>query len=257
MWRKRNPLPVRIALPTGDYLVNGHPAAVHAGRETRVVLPMGALGSRGFAALQVSRLEVSTGTGLCLSDRVDNLRPGLDLQLAVTQPFKGWLAGVMIDYSVRSYVIEGLGPQVNPAAFTVGVRLGRELMIGGPLAFRPSLGYRFGYVPGIAFDCFEGGATYSCGDPAETGGSEVDARIYAVGRAHIPFLELAIDWRRAGRTTAAGLGVKVAVEEAIGTVPTPATATVLGDEINIRYETSDPRWTATGFRMLANFSFAF
>ena len=72
--RKRNALPIRIALPAGDYLVNGHPVTVSAGRDSRLVLPMSALGSRGFAALQVSRLELSTGTGLFLSDRVDNLR---------------------------------------------------------------------------------------------------------------------------------------------------------------------------------------
>ncbi len=256
-WRKRNALPVRIALPAGDYLVNGHPISVHAGRDARLVLPMNALGSRGFAALQVSRLEVSTGTGLFLSNRVENLRPGLDLQLAVTQPIKGWLVGAIVDYSVRSYVVEGIGPRVNPSAFTVGARVGRELMIGGPLAFRPSIGYRYGYVPGIAFDCFEAGGTYTCADPRETGRQEVDAQVYAVGRAHIPFVELAVDWRRAGRTTATGLGVKVAVEEALGTVPTPATATVLSDGAEIRYETADPRWSATGFRMLANFSFAF
>jgi hypothetical protein len=256
--RKRNALPVRIALPAGDYLVNGHRATVNAGRDTRLVLPMNALGSRGFAALQVSRLELSTGTGLFLSDRVDNLRPGLDIQLAVTQPIRGWLVGAMVDYSVRSYVVDGIGPRVNPSAFTVGARVGRELMIGGPLAFRPSVGYRFGYVPGIPFDCFEGtGPTYSCADPRETGRKEVDAQVYAVGRAHIPFVELAVDWRRAGRTTAAGLGVKIAIEEALGTVPTPAQATVLSDGTNIRYETTAPRWSATGFRMLTNFSFAF
>jgi hypothetical protein len=256
-WRKRNALPARIALPAGEYTVNGHAIKVKAGRENRLVLPMNALGSRGFAALQVSRLEVSTGTGLFLSDRVGNLRPGLDIQLAATQPLKGWLLGAMVDYSVRSYVVEGVGPHINPTTFTVGVRVGKELMIGGPLAFRPSVGYRFGYVPGIEFDCFESAGVYECYDPRETGLREVDAQVYAVGRAHIPFAELAVDWRRAGRTTAAGLGVKIAVEEALGTVPTPATATVLSDGTSIRYQTNDPRWSATGFRMLANFSFAF
>ncbi len=256
-WRQRNALPARIALPAGDYLVNGHAVTVKAGKEARVVLPMSAVGSKGFAALQVSRVEFSVGTGMMMSGRVDNLRPSLDVQVAVTQPIKRWLIGAMVDYSVRSYVVDGIGPRVNPTAFTVGARVGQELMIGGPLAFRPSIGYRYGYVPGIAMDCFERAGTYECRDPRDTGNAEVDARVYAVGRAHIPFIELAVDWRRAGRTTAAGLGVKVTVEEALGNVPTPASATVLSDGSAIDYTTDDPRWSATGYRMLANFSFAF
>ena len=165
------------------------------------------------------------------------------------------LAGVVVDYSVRSYPVEGFGQVRHPAAWTLGARLGKELMVSGPLALRPMLGYRYGYLPGIPFECLEG-ATVNCTPPG-TLAQEPDVLVYAVGRAHIPFVELSVDWRRAGRTTATGLGVRLVVDHAFGVVKSPTTAEIKGSEGTIEYTTNEPRWSTTGFRMMANFSHAF
>ncbi|MCP4810432.1 MAG: tetratricopeptide repeat protein [Proteobacteria bacterium] len=257
-WTKPQVLPIRIALPAGEYLVQGERVLLEPGLgvETALDLSMGSLGESGFAALQVTRAEVSTGVGLYLGDRTAPLGPSLEVQLGVTQPIKGILAGVVVDYSLRSYNVDGFGAVRHPATYTLGVRLGKELMVSGPLAVRPGLGYRYGYLPGIPFECIDEASGVACAPPDELD-RDPDIMVYAVGRAHIPFAELSVDWRRAGRTTATGLGVRVVVDQAFGFVPSPGTATVSGDGTTIEYTTADPAWTSTAIRMMANFSHAF
>ena len=256
-WTHPQPLPLRVALPAGEYKVQGETVVIAPSEETVLQLPLNSLGSKGFAALQVSRLEVSTGVGMMTSQRATNLMPSWETQVGVSQPVSGWLVGATFDYSVRSYFVEGWGPIAQRNAMAVGVRFGKELMVGGPLALRPSVGYRYGYVPGIPFEC---GASPTVGYrclPPQASDAEVDLMVYAVGRAHIPYGELSIDWRRAGRTTATGVGVRVSVEHARGSVNETGTARVHGTSDTIDYTADGLAWTANGFRMLANFSHAF
>ncbi len=255
-WTHPHPLPLRVALPAGEYKVQGETVVVTPGGETVLELPLNALGSKGFAALQVSRVEFSSGVGVLSSPRTTNLMPSWETQVGISQPVKGWLLGVTFDYSVRSYVVDGWGPIAQHNAMGLGVRFGRELMVAGPLAVRPSLGYRFGYVPGIPFECSSAGDSYRC-LPPDSGSADPDVLVYAVGRAHVPYAELSMDWRRAGRTTATGVGVRVAVDHARGTVPETGSAEVHGTETTIEYTADGLTWTANGFRMLANFSHAF
>jgi len=255
-WTKPQPLPVRAALPAGDYLIQGYSVTVEPGlKETTLDLPMSALGSTGFAALQVTRAEVGLGAGLYIGERTEGLGPSMEMQIGVTQPLKGMLAGLVLDYSLRSYSVEGFGPVRHPATWTLGARVGKELMVSGPLAVRPMVGYRYGYLPGVPFECVEG-AQVSCTPPG-TLQVEPDVLVYAVGRAHIPFVEVSVDWRRAGRTTATGLGVRLVVDQAFGAVESPAEAQIQESGDTIEYTTDDPGWTTTGFRMMANFSHAF
>ena len=256
-WTKPQPLPLRAALPAGEYLVQGHAVSVGTGLdETTLELPMSSLGESGFAALQVTRAEVAMGAGLWLGQRTEGLGSSLDAQVGVTQPVKGMLAGLVLDYSVRSYSVEGYGSVRHPATWTLGARVGKELMVSGPLAVRPMVGYRYGYLPGVPFECQESATGAICVPPG-TLSSEPDVLVYAVGRAHIPFAELSVDWRRAGRTTATGLGVRVIVDQAFGRVKSPAEAEIQGSDGVIEYTTTEPGWTTTGLRMMANFSHAF
>ena len=255
-WTKPQPLPVRVALPAGEYLIQGYAVSIQPGLDESVLaLPMSALGESGFAALQVTRAEVAMGVGLYVGERTEGLGPSMETQVGVTQPVQGFLAGVVLDYSVRSYSVDGFGQVRHPSTWTLGARVGKELMISGPLSVRPMLGYRYGYLPGVPFECVEGN-TVVCTAPG-TLDAEPDVLVYAVGRAHIPFAELSVDWRRAGRTTATGLGVRLVVDQAFGSVKSPAEAEIQGSEGTIEYTTDEPGWTTTGFRMMANFSHAF
>ncbi|MFZ5475515.1 MAG: hypothetical protein ACOZNI_01965 [Myxococcota bacterium] len=254
--RERTVLPARVALPAGDYLVNGAPVTVAAGETATLSLAMSQLGARGLAALQVTRVEVSAGLGVLFGDRVDNLHPGAVGELSLTQPVGPLLVGLVGAYDLRSYSAGGATELTSPYGWSAGVRVGRELVVGGPLAVRPSVGARYARVPGIALSCVGEPGDIRCGDPASVDG---DLEIYAVGRAVVPFGELSVEYREAGRTTALGAGVKAVVEQAIGDVPDPGEAVLFDDPDGARftYTTAPPTWTATGVRLLANLSIAF
>ena len=263
-WSNSTLLPARIALPNGGYLINGHEVRVMADNEMQVDLPMGSIGSAGFAALQVSRVELSTGTSVLLSDRGRNLRPSFEMQLAVTQPIGRWLVGATIDWSMRGFSVAGTNTSSAPYAINSGIRLGREVMIGGPLAVQPSFGYRLGSLPGIELACTavtddELAGPYSCREPDANEPAEV--HVYEIATTHAIYSELSVSYRRAGRTTASGVGIKLIGEYFFGGIPESGEATFTKSDDEIEYSLSDPEIDSgvSGFnlRMLASFSYAF
>ncbi len=247
-------LPARLSLPAGDYLVNGVPVTVPAGGTGTVKLEMRQLGARGLAALQVTRLEIAAGTSVLFGERVDNLDSGGAFELALTVPAGPVLLGAVGTWDLRSYRAAGSETVTDLSTWSGGVRVGRELALGGPLGVRPSIGVRYGLVPGIALGCQESASQLTCApdDPAE------EVRIYALGRAVTPFAELSLEYREAGRTTALGVGVKVVAEQHVGTIANPGEA-VLHDapDTTLPYVAEPATWTATGVRLLANLSLAF
>ncbi len=247
-------LPVRVSLPAGDYLVNGVPVNVTPGGTSPVKLELRQLGARGLAALQVTRLEIAGGTSVLFGDRVANLDTGGAFDLALTLPAGPVLIGLVGVWDVRSYRAAGSETVTDLGAYGGGVRVGRELALGGPLSVRPSVGARYGLVPGIALGCDEADGALTCVPDAD----DPDVALFATGRAITPFVELALEFREAGRTTALGVGVKVVAEQHVGTVPTPGDA-ALADTASttLPYTATPSTWTATGVRLLATLSLAF
>lgn len=254
--RERTPLPARVALPGGDYLVNGQVVTVVPGGTTDLRLAMDQLGARGIAALQVTRLEVAAGMSVLFGERVANLHPGGVGELALTQPVGPLLIGVLGQYDLRGYTAAQGQDASSPYAWSAGARVGTELILGGPLAVRPSMGVRYGMVPGIAFACTGDVGSLACVPP---GDGEPDLSVYAVGRAVTPFVELSVEYREAGRTTALGTGVKAVVEQNLGTVDPSAGALVFDDPDGtpLQWDATPTTWSATGVRLLANLSIAF
>ncbi|MDP2310599.1 MAG: hypothetical protein Q8P18_31560 [Pseudomonadota bacterium] len=262
--REPTPLPMRLALPEGEYLLNGVKLVIRPDTTSTLDLQMKQLGARGLAALQVTRLEVGTGTTVLFGDRVANIRTGGAFELSLTQPVGPLLIGAVGTFDLRSYAAGGNTSATDLHAWSGGLRVGRELAMGGPLALRPSVGMRYGLVPGIGFACDEADGALACvpiGD-APAGDASPEVEIYAVGRAFTPFVELSLEYREAGRTTALGVGVKAVVEQHVGTVASPGDA-VLFDApdapaaSSLSYVAAPNTWTATGIRLLANVSFAF
>ena len=255
-------LPQSVLLPVGNHVVNALPVEVRANRETTLQLTMSSLGATGISALQVSRIELSTGTGMVASSRTPNLRPSLEVQFSISQPIGSWIVGTQLDYSVRSFSVEGEGLVQDPLAYTVGARVGREILLGGPLSFRPSLGYRYGFLPGVELSCessdpndsFSG--PYTCRDPEASDG-DPDLRVYAIARTHLPFAELALDYRQSGRASAMGLGVKVIGEAVLGSILDRDHATIEATDERVQYTAQGTQLRGVSIRMLANFSFAF
>jgi hypothetical protein len=247
-------LPARVWLPAGTWQVNGQEAVVEPGTTARLDLPLSALGTRGLARLQVVRLEFSTGFGVWFGDRVSNLHPGLETQVALTVPVRRALVGLTADHSFRSYDVASWGMDSSPHAWAVGARVGFEAFGGGALALRPSVGYRYGWLPGVAFACQENGGGLTCAPPS---GAAFDATLYTVAPVHVPTVEISADWREGGRITALGIGVRVAVDQAFGRAPAEMEVewwdgTSPPGPVQIRQGT----FRATGVRILADLSFA-
>ena len=248
------PLPTRIGVPAGDYLLNGVAVTVPAGGTAPVALQMRQLGAQGMAALQRVRLEVGGGVSVLFGERVSNLRPGGAFDLSLTIPVGPLLIGAVGAFDLRSYHAAGAATTLDPRTFAGGVRVGRELALSGPLTLRPSLGVRYGLVPGIGFGCDETDDVLACTPAVD--GAEVE--IYALGTAVTPFLELAAEYREAGRTTAVGVGVKIIVEEHVGAVASPGEAALYDNpDATLPYTATPATWTATGVRLLADLSIAF
>lgn len=252
--KEQTTLPVEVWLPAGPWRVNGREVALEVGAPARLDLPMNALGSRGLASLQVLRLEVSGGFGVLFGQRVQHLLPAAETQIALTQPIGRALVGLTVDRSFRSYEIEDHGTAGSPWGWTGGVRLGTELFLDGPLAVRPFVGYRTGWLPGIGFDCVEGGdGVLACApDGPATEHLVVPAWV------HVPSAEVAVDWREGGRITALGVGVRAGVDGVFGSVPETLEAASVEDPDHLRPVTVTGRsFSAVGVRFMANVSFAF
>ncbi len=238
-WRGKTALPVRIGLPVGSYLVNGQPVTLTAGGEHTLPLPMSALGSRALTALQVTRLEIAGGASALLGAQTSNLLPSLQLQLSLTQPIGPVLLGVLVEGGQASYIGERNILQ-DSSAWAAGVRLGYELQLASALSVRPSLLGRYSVTPGISLTCSGDPFAPVCGP-----GSAGDR--FATGTAWHGGLELSVEHREAGRTTALGTGVKLAADRAFGSIPASGEG----------WDAVDPSWSAFGLRLLANLSLAF
>ena len=251
--REPTDLPTTVWLPEGDYLINGHSIHVNVGAASQVAMELKELGSEGLAALQVSRLEISLGIAVPFGADVANLRAGGAAELAFTQPLGPLLIGLLGSWDARSYA-GGRGETVfDPLAGDLGLRVGRELVLGGPLAVRPSLGVRYGTTPGIPLSCTD------TADGAITCSRAATDPVYAVyvpGRTVSPFAELVVEFREAGRSTALGIGVKAAVAQAFGVTPIAGDAT-LDDGSTLSYVGDGSPWSATVIRLYTNIDLAF
>jgi len=247
-------LPLAIWLPAGVYLINGHEVEVRPGNEATLQLPISSLGSKGMAALQVMRLELGGGFGVLLGQRVSNMHPSIEAHLSFTQPIGRMLLGLTFDKSFRSYEVEGYEPSRDFASFGGGLRLGTEVLLGGPLAFRPFLGYRYGLLPGIAFDCRDAQGGLSCQPDLDESG--VTDRFYGTARTHVASLDLGVDFREGGRTNALGVGVRIGIDQAFGSVSSASRAAYPGVEDPIDISIEDGAFSATGIRILTNISIA-
>lgn len=249
--REPTRLPVRVALPAGEYLVNGAAVRVEAGGSAILALQLNQLGEKGLAALQVTRLDVAAGMSVLLGDRVSNLHPGGAFELALTQPVGPILVAGLLTYDVRTYSAVGAGEMFDPWSLGGGFRVARELVVGGPLAIRPGIGARYALLPGIQLDCAD--SSLECGEPGST---EPVLRVYTVGRAIVPFAELDVQFREAGRSTAFGIGVRAVGEYWAGWIP-EGEATLPGGTEAFGYTSTPSAFSAGGIRLLANVSIAF
>ena len=180
---------------------------------------MRAIGSRGLAALQVTRLELAMGGRALFGDAAAALLPEPMAQLSLTQPVGPVLLGVLAEVCPTRYIDAQNRIITGEPAWALGGRLGRELYLAGAISIRPSILVRRSALSGL----YSGAGHLQQSDSVTT----------ALGG------ELSMEYREAGRTTALGTGIKLSADRAWG-----------------RLEDDEP-YALTGLRMLTNLSLAF
>ena len=250
--RDRTPLPVRMGLPAGPYLVNGVAVTVPVGGDATAALPLKAVGARGLAGLQVARLELSVGVGALTGVDVSNLYPAALATAAWTQPIGPLLIGATVGGGPQSFTRADHAVETW-TAWSVGGRVGTEAVLGGPLSLRPSATLRAAAVPGVSLACTTAADGWDCG--GEPPPELPIHRIYTTGMAVVPGAEVLLEAREAGRTTAIGTGVKVAIDGYLGSVPASGEAD--DGEQTWAWSARERRWSALGLSMAANIAIAF
>jgi hypothetical protein len=247
-------LPVRVGVPVGDYLVNGEAATVGAGEEVIVTLPLHAMGSRGMAAVQVARIEIAAGVSAPYSTRAENALPSPEVEIGITEPLGSVTAGIAVAVLAATYRADGSVTQTT-AGGSIAARVGRDLVLQGPVSLRPAFVARAGWMPGIPYLCDGSGEAWAC-SPASEAPPELSNTVYATARMVGIGGEVLFEYREAGRTTSLGTGVRLGIEQAWGTVPSQSEA-VLPDESTIAWTAIDRTVEITAFRMLGQVAIVF
>lgn len=243
-------LPVRLGLPIGTYRINGHDVEVAPGKPVELVLGPAELST---GVTQLARAEIGVGVGTWFGGDVEGLLPAVETQLALSQPVGPLVVGVMVDWSPRALADRAGALVWRPQGLAGGVRVGVEAR-GQRIVFRPSVGYRYALLPGIARGCARGDDVFSCVE----GVGDADLVVYPTGGAHVPMIELALDWSDRSRKSAVGLGVKGVAEHAFGRLPADGEAV---DGAGAKYDwtltDADRPFSATGVRFLVHLSLGF
>ena len=250
-WREKTELPLEIALPAGSYLINGQSLEIKAGSAHEMQLPMKALGSKGLAALQVTRMEAAFGV-LVMGGDLATLRPAPQAQLGLTLPAGPLLLGLMGDYAIQKADI-GTGEDLRaPGGFSGGIRIGGEVFTSLPLSIRPSAVLRYGQLPAVPVACDPGAGPWAC----QVGNTSAGQAAGLVsGQAWMPGGELVVEYREAGRTTAFGAGIKLEVDAILGKLPSEGESVAKPEGES--WTLADPAVRGTASRILANISLAF
>lgn len=132
-------LPFSLGVPVGSYAVNGQSVDIEAGETT--VVEGAVVDASGFDALTI---DLSAG-GLGWATDQPLLASGL-AELAVTVPFRGWIAGLVGQVTAQRFGEEVVETGIGGS---VGLRAGRRFRIGHPWVLIPALDLRAGRVPGV------------------------------------------------------------------------------------------------------------
>lgn len=254
-YKRKIVLPQTFGLPVGTYVINGREVAVSAQTPTVLALRSDEMATRGPTAAKLLQLEAGVGVAAWLGSDVYNLAPTFNLQGAASVPLGPGRVALILDWIPTRYTLVDGTTHVHAAGGSIGARYGIELDDAEPFVIRPSIGYRYAWVPGIELRCTAEGGEYAC----STDNDATDLVLYAVGRAHVPMVELSVALLDERRTSGVGFGVKGVVEYAFGTLPARGDAAFVSDvdAFEFSVEPGSKAWSAFGVRVLAHVTVAF
>jgi len=221
-------LPIRIALPVGNWSLNGSEVQITGGSEHNLQLEADAIGHRAWIALQVSRLEISSGMDLWWGPEVEQLLPVAGLKFDWIQP----AGALLIDLSTNLQWTRASNPAGDISHsgpdLGAGLHLGYEIPNRSPLAIRPSAGLRVQQMSAILLECREDSPSWHCTRPGSL--SRPETVILADGLTFLPGIALGIDYRSRPGLAALGSGIRLSLEHANGRAAERGRAKLPGDE---------------------------
>lgn len=210
--------PVTVWLPAGRYELNGGLVDVQPDRTARVERSAADLSGSGLARLQLARFELGSGLSLGAGAMIAHHEPAPDAHIAVSQPVGRLIAGAFADWTPRWYLGADGDYRSAFGGWGAGARVGVEVVDSPSVTVRPSIGWRFARVPGVALPCRVGDGGAIC---EQSGLSDV--WLYPTGAAHFVVFELSTDLIDRRRKRAVGLGVKAVGEVGVARVPAAGT----------------------------------
>jgi hypothetical protein len=204
-------VPVKVALPIGDYTLLGEPVHVEAAQTRVLTLP-----AEKFAAAAGRGRRVDVGAGVLVFSGEDfaNQTPGATVELTASFPVGATRLALGAAWDARGYTGESLAP--TPAPDTAGglVRWGAPLEVGGAVFLVPAVAVRVAMLPGLELACADSTTPLAC-TPGAAG--EAALPIYAHGVGVIPEAELGGEYVR-GRLV---VGLRGSVGHVFGLLPDP------------------------------------
>lgn len=204
-------LPLRLALPAGDYTILSLPTHIEAGQTVKLALP-GVRLEAGHPGDH--RLEVAVGVLAFSGANLANHLPGMSTEIAFSLSAPGIRVGFGATWDLRAYSGVGLGSE--PAVNTGGglVRLSVPLEVAGELTFSPAFAMRAAMLPGVELACTQTEPRYACIPGAPQGS---DLPVYANAFGVVPQGELGAEVKH-GRWT---LGLRGSVGHVFAFLPDP------------------------------------
>ncbi len=213
-------LPARVALPTGDYTLLGHPLRINAAQTQTLQLPPADFVA---AAGRGRRLDVAGGLLVFSGFDLANYRPGFQAELSVSFPLPVGRLGLGVSWELRAWTAAGQRDVVAPNTAGGLLRYGVPLELGGAVLLTPAAVVRGVMLPGLALACDHTTAPVRCAPGVATGD---ELPVYANGWGVVPGAELALELN-VGRVV---IGVRGGVGHIFAFVPNPSEL-ALGDRL--------------------------
>ena len=204
-------LPISVALPAGEYDIEGTKVRVEPRQITIVSLSPSAFAAKAGRGV---RLELSAAGRAYEGPGLENQLPGGQFEFGLDLPAGAVRLGAAATWELRPYTRDGAADVVSPYGWGGKMRLSGEVELGTSILFQPAASVAVGQLPGIELVCTPSGEDLECSLGSSSGGEEI---VYATGWMVAPGAELGLA-HRVGRSV---IGIRAGAAHVFGTVPTP------------------------------------
>lgn len=252
-------LPIRFALPVGPWEINGQPVLISADQESLIELSSQGSKQRLSAALQASRVEISSGFLFWLGPSKESSVPGPAVDLRWIMPLQEMDLEATVNWN-SAWSLHSSG-HVQRQNFDMGgaVAMGRDISTPSALFIRPVLGVQLQSISNLDLICNQSLECWSC--TQATGEPSDSTPVSAQGWALMPLAALSLDYRAPPGLPAMASGFRLSFFHAIGkTTESGTTALPPGpttSSVPTHWQVDNSIFHSWQFRLQASIALAF